>query len=80
MQVNAKTLREKIIEMSAQPHLSIKEEYTLRAFFELCKRLQKEEERGGTRAGCHCNCQCWHYDESREQCICNSCLGVKVHD
>lgn len=80
MQVNAETLREKIIELSAQPHLSIKEEYTLQAFFELCKRLQKEEERGGTRAGCHCNCQFWHYDESQEQCICNSCLWEKAHD
>ena len=79
MRVNAETLREKIIELSAQPHLSIKEEYTLQAFFELCKRLQKEEEQGA-RAKCRCNCQFWHYDESREQCICNSCLGVKAHD
>lgn len=44
MQVNAETLQEKIHELMRQPHLSIKEEYTLRAFFELRKRLQKEEE------------------------------------
>lgn len=44
MQVNVETLRAKIIEMSARPHLSLKEEYILQAFFELCKRLQKEEQ------------------------------------
>lgn len=47
MQVNAETLREKIRELMQQPHLSIKEEYMLKAFFELCKRLQKEEEQRG---------------------------------
>ena len=43
MQVNAKTLREKIHELMRQPHLSIEEEYTLKAFFELYQRLQEEE-------------------------------------
>lgn len=47
MQVNAKTLREKIVELMRQPNLSIKEEYTLKAFFELCRRLQKEGEQRG---------------------------------
>ena len=71
MQVNARTLREKIIEMSAQPHLSIKEEYILLAFFELCKRLQKEEEQ----------CQHeWFKGKGAERCCADCGKGIPKYD
>ena len=79
MQVNAETLQGKISGLEESLHiggaLSLNQEYQLEAYKMLLKLLKD-----GARANCHCTCQFWHYDESREQCICNSCLGVKAHD
>ena len=81
MQVNAETLQERIKSLQALGNaeyalpLTLNEEYQLEAYKMLLQLLKDD-----ARADCHCDCQFWHYDESREQCICNSCLGVKVHD
>ncbi len=75
MQVNAETLQEKIkwLEIyKARMNISLNEEYQLEAYKMLLQLIKD-----GARAKCHCNCQFWHYDESREQHVCNSCLGVK---
>ena len=83
MQVNAKTLQEKIQRWEGLKRLygelSLNEEYQLEAY-KMLLQLLKDGVKGGVRAECSCDCQFWHYDESREQCICNSCLGVKPHD
>ncbi|AFE86106.1 hypothetical protein phiKDA1_13 (endogenous virus) [Enterobacter phage phiKDA1] len=80
MQVNVETLQEKIkylelCKLTPVLGISINEAYQLEAYKMLLQLLKD-----GARANCHCNCQFWHYDESREQCVCNSCLGVKSHD
>lgn len=84
MQVNAETLREKIkylelCKVTPVLGISLNEEYQLEAYKMLLGFI-RDGVKDGARAQCHCNCQFWHYDEYREQCICNSCLGVKVHD
>lgn len=79
MQINAETLQEKISGLEESLHiggaLSLNQEYQLEAYKMLLQLLKD-----GARANCHCNCQFWHYDESREQHVCNSCLGVKAYD
>ena len=78
MQVNAETLQKRIKSLQARGNaeyalpLTLNEEYQLEAYKMLLQLIKD-----GARAECRCNCQFWHYDESREQCICNSCLGVK---
>lgn len=83
MQVNAETLQVKISGLEESLHiggaLSLNQEYQLEAY-KMLLQLLKDGVKGGVRAECSCDCQFWHYDESREQCICNSCLGVKPHD
>ena len=79
MQVNAETLHEKIQRWEGLKRLygelNLNEEYQLEAYKMLLQLIKD-----GARAKCHCNCQFWHYDGSREQYVCNSCLGVKGHD
>lgn len=78
MQVDAGSLQIRIdnLEMLKRHEIiSLSGEYQLEAYKMLLKLLKD-----GARANCHCTCQFWHYDESRERCVCNSCLGVKAHD
>lgn len=82
MQVNTETLHEKIQRWEGLKRLygelSLDEEYQLEAYKMLLQFI-KNGVKEDARAKCHCNCQFWHYDYSREQYICNNCLGVKAH-
>lgn len=84
MRVNAETLHFKIkylerCKVTPGLGISLNEEYQLEAYKMLLGFI-KDGVKNGASAQCHCNCQFWHYDESREQHVCNSCLGVKPHD